>query len=727
MIDEVLRLVGAGFPVLPCRWEGPDAKAPLISNGFHNATTDPEKLRKWWGTWPDAMIGVAIPEGIVVFDIDPRNRGSREALEAVVGPLPPTQTTISGRGDGGEHLWFRVPPGTRLQRHDLPAGVDLKEGTRGYVIVAPSLHPDTGEPYRWEGPEEIAELPPRAVDVLTRGVAQAVLKAQSGPVRPVGEGVHPYARRAIEEELGRLSGAVRGNRDVTCFEVACNLNEFANSGWAGYNVDQAERDFLEHAPVEEDFPGAQAKKCWSQAQAQVGDTARKEPGTWTPPTPMTLADAHMTFRRWFGDGFDLDVIDAVLATAAAQHLDGEPAWLLVLSGSGNAKTEVVQTLVGAGATIVSSIASEGALLSGTSRKERAADATGGLLRKIGSGTLVIKDVTTILSMARESRTQVLAALREIYDGRWSRNMAVDGGQTLEWKGRITIIGAVTSVWDTHHSVIAAMGDRFVVIRSDSTVNRIEAARQAILNTGSEQQMRQELSLVSGGVIAGRGSPADLTDDIEDRLMAAADLVTRARTAVERDYQGNVVDAQAPEMPTRFVKQLTQLFRGGTAIGLTRGEAMRLAIRCARDSVPPLRLAIIDDLASHPQSSTTEVRKRLGKPHNTIDRELQALQMLGILDCDEVAPTTGQGRRLWRFSLADDIEPDAIKPVSRKVSTPPPEEKVQSEALRARRFVSRKVSNPPPPLKRGEDRVLTFSSDKPGNRVVTPTTTTGGSG
>ena len=80
---------------------------------------------------------------------------------------------------------------------------------------------------------------------------------------------------------------------------------------------------------------------------------------------------------------------------------------------------------------------------------------------------------------------------------------------------------------------------------------------------------------------------------------AADLVTLARTGVEYDYRGDVIDAHAPEMPTRFAKELTQIIRGGVAIGMDRATARPLAIRCARDSMPPLRLAIIDDLAAHP--------------------------------------------------------------------------------------------------------------------------------
>ena len=162
----------------------------------------------------------------------------------------------------------------------------------------------------------------------------------------------------------------------------------------------------------------------------------------------TLADVHEVFGRWLGTEYDLDAINTVLATAAVERLDGDSLWLLLVSGSGNAKTETVQALAGVGATITSTITSDGALLSGSPKREKATDATGGLLRKIGNrGLLVIKDVTSILSMNRDTRGTVLAALREIHDGRWQRNVGTDGGRTLTWEGRLTIIGAVTTAWD----------------------------------------------------------------------------------------------------------------------------------------------------------------------------------------------------------------------------------------------------------------------------------------
>jgi len=394
---------------------------------------------------------------------------------------------------------------------------------------------------------------------------------------------------------------------------------------------------------------------------------------------VSLSDARAVFQRWLGADYDTDALTAVLAAAAVERLDGDPLWLLIVSGSGNAKTETVQALDGIGATVTSTISSEGALLSATSKRERTPDATGGLLRKIGArGVLVIKDLTSVLSMSSDARGQVLGALREVYDGRWSRNVGTDGGRTLEWVGRIVTVGAVTTAWDQAHNVIATMGDRFVLLRMDSTTGRQAAGRQAIGNTGSEVQMRSELAEAVAGVVAGMDTdPTAVTEAEADALLAAADVVTLARTGVEYDYRGDVIDAHAPEMPTRFAKQLAQVVRGGIAIGLPRDDALRLAIRCARDSMPPMRLAILDDVATYPDSSTADVRKRLGKPRATVDRQLQALHMLGVLAvAEEQTEWAGKPATRWTYCLAEGIDPHALNAKSvpeMSVPTPNPQE------------------------------------------------------
>src|SRR4051794_41960745 len=98
-------------------------------------------------------------------------------------------------------------------------------------------------------------------------------------------------------------------------------------------------------------------------------------------------------------------------------------------------------------------------------------------------------------------------------------------------------------------------------------------------------MRAELAeAAGGGPTQLRPAAARLTED--DELLQLADLVTLSRTAVERDGRGEVIDAHAPEMPTRFAKMLGQGVRGGLALGLQHGEAGVLGRRGARGADPP---------------------------------------------------------------------------------------------------------------------------------------------
>lgn len=429
----------------------------------------------------------------------------------------------------------------------------------------------------------------------------------------------------------------------------CGLDDYLA---AGHTVDELWR-LVRPDPPELVDPGP--------VDTEISTEKNTEISTAEPVAPATLGEVHDRFTRWLGAEYDLAVLDAVLCAAAAEKLTGDPAWILVVSGSGAAKTETVGALAGAGAHITSTITSEGALLSATSLRERAKDATGGLLRKVGSaGLLVVKDFTSILSMSRDPRGAVLAALREVYDGRWERNVGSDGGRTLTWTGRVVVVGAVTTAWDSAHSVVAAMGDRFVLIRLDSTSGRQASGRQAIRNAGAETTMRAELSTVVAGLLStvDPGHIGEVDDDAAELLLGLADVVTLARTAVTRDYRGDVIDCHAPEMPTRFAKQLTMLVRGGLAVGMTGPHALAVATRCAADSVPPLRLAILLDLAEHPASTTHAVRKRLDKPRATVDRELQALHMLGLLACDEIDDPT-RGKTSWHYSIAETIDADAL--------------------------------------------------------------------
>ncbi len=154
------------WPVFPLNGKVPAIPARHGGKGVLDASIDLNTVIAWWSRrYAGCNIGLRVPQTIMVIDVDPRNGGleSFAAVTARNGPLPQTLTTYSGRGDGGHHLYFRRPAG-KLTAKLLGAGIDLKTSS-GYVVAAPSIHPDTGNPYiRIDAP--VATPPAWLVDLL---------------------------------------------------------------------------------------------------------------------------------------------------------------------------------------------------------------------------------------------------------------------------------------------------------------------------------------------------------------------------------------------------------------------------------------------------------------------------------------------------------------------------------------------------------------------------------
>lgn len=217
-MDAALALAAAGWPVLPCRAHDIDdrrkAKAPLTTHGHLDASLDRALIRAWWSRWPDAMIGSPVPEGAVVIDIDPRNGGSSEALEARCGArLPPTLTVWSGRQDGGMHRYHLRPSGLVVVAQPMP-GIDVK--TTGYMLMPPSRHPATGRPYRWEW-RPYAPLTPEL---------RALITPQKTPRRTAEQATRSGSTTARSAALLReLAKAPEGQRNSYLFWAACRAAE----------------------------------------------------------------------------------------------------------------------------------------------------------------------------------------------------------------------------------------------------------------------------------------------------------------------------------------------------------------------------------------------------------------------------------------------------------------------------------------------------------------------
>jgi hypothetical protein len=357
-------------------------------------------------------------------------------------------------------------------------------------------------------------------------------------------------------------------------------------------------------------------------------------------------------KKWL-DLPDLGLVRVQLGTIAANLIpDADPVWLMEIGGSGWGKTENLQSASALPFIHVAATLTEAALLSGTPRKEKATDAKGGLLRQMGSfGMLILKDFTSILSMHRDGRAAVLAALREIYDGSWTRHIGVDGGRSLHWEGKIGVIAGVTSTIDRHHTVISTMGERFIFYRLPQP-DEEKQAEQGLKNVGKEKVMRAELAAVVKALFANLVVPttaATLSPKETRQLIAWARLAARCRSPIERDsYSREIELIPDPEAPVRLAQILLRLFTGMLAVGVPRADAWKLIRKVTFDCMPAIRCKILQFLliSPDPQRSTTDVATNLGYPTETARRALEDLAAHTIL----VRKSQGKGNPdLWKLS------------------------------------------------------------------------------
>lgn len=145
----------AGIPIFPCR---PRGKEPLTTHGYKDATSDLFQVVMWWRQHPQANIGAASGQCWWALDVDPRHGGDATLaqLEMQHGPLPDTARVLSGRGEG-EHYLFALPASGTI-RHKANIGPGLDVIVRGgATILPPSIHPESGNPYRWDVGSDLEE------------------------------------------------------------------------------------------------------------------------------------------------------------------------------------------------------------------------------------------------------------------------------------------------------------------------------------------------------------------------------------------------------------------------------------------------------------------------------------------------------------------------------------------------------------------------------------------
>jgi hypothetical protein len=208
--EAALAYAAKSIPIFPCK---PSGKEPLTSHGHLDATTDPEKIRRWWSRWPDA--NVAYPtgkrSGVIALDNDTYkpNAWTPEDIERELGELP--ETTVVETGRGGLQFLYAYPEDANDLRNGIPEnklgpGICVKSDG-GYALCPPSVTEGT---YRVLQKHPLAPAPKWLVEALRKPSEHA--QGNAGTVSRIKVDATLEGPRMPE-----------GERNPTLYKIACSL------------------------------------------------------------------------------------------------------------------------------------------------------------------------------------------------------------------------------------------------------------------------------------------------------------------------------------------------------------------------------------------------------------------------------------------------------------------------------------------------------------------------
>jgi len=369
----------------------------------------------------------------------------------------------------------------------------------------------------------------------------------------------------------------------------------------------------------------------------------------TGPTPLDYLVHEFRQAYYLPDPY---VLYLSIGTYIANMIEGPPVWTMIIgppSTGGTIALDSIDRLHGMHSIDKFSAA---ALLSGTPKRDRADDATGGILMEIGiggKGLILFKDFNTVIHMSDSERESVLSDLGRIYDGEYSRSLGADGGRKLYWHGKVGALAKCTQELDTFMNRMSAFGQRFLYFRPTKTDGHAEAwfALNAVTidprltvetffrNIGLDVHVQEATMSARGEQLHDyRVDPAG-----ERFLHSLTMLLTRGRTAIKWDFkQTEMEDIHDSEGPGRFIRQIKKLYIAFDYMQIPDHDKKNLLRRVALSSIPRLRSNIIQTMYTRPGEnlSIRDIGLALIAGNHqcpgesTIRRALQELTALGMI-------------------------------------------------------------------------------------------------
>uniref|UniRef100_A0A6M3LCQ4 Uncharacterized protein n=1 Tax=viral metagenome TaxID=1070528 RepID=A0A6M3LCQ4_9ZZZZ len=289
------------------------------------------------------------------------------------------------------------------------------------------------------------------------------------------------------------------------------------------------------------------------------------------------------------------VVDVVCTAYVANELPGDNLWILIVGAPSAGKSECIDGLIECENTYKISNLTPQTFLSGWQSKKNKKNS---LLLRLQGELLIAKDFGSIMTMRSDKQQEILGQLREIYDGRLTKDVGSSDEQIV-WVGSLGFLGGATPEVFRHHSVMGRLGERFCYYWLKNVDGR-QIAQKALSMKGREDVLRKEVRKSFKTFLKQLKDPqwtdAPTLNEFDDKLVSMAQYTCACRTAVARDYRtSQIIDHAEWEGTGRLVKQLSKFT---TALTIVRGKSevtideLKLGLQVGIDSIPRPRLDVL---------------------------------------------------------------------------------------------------------------------------------------
>ena len=323
-----------------------------------------------------------------------------------------------------------------------------------------------------------------------------------------------------------------------------------------------------------------------------------------------------------------------LAVAVSSALDGDPLWGQLVGAPSGGKTEAIDLLDDVAQDRVGDLTGP-ALLSWSKGKNPRP--VGILARNASRVFATIGDFSTVLANSdRGQRDQLFALLRRAYDGSVSRD--VGNMEPLRWTGRLTLLAAVTPAIDNYTSHTDALGPRWLYCRlAEVNAESKRLASQKRRNATDVGQKQKAATAYAAELVRearGRVQMMQLPESVYDAIEDAAIVTCYGRADVPRSPYGRreVEGMPTIEEPPRLVHQLEALARSLKALGEPDEFAIAICRKCALDTIPRPRMAVLAQLSLGEPLTVAELHRRTGLHKHVVRRTVEDLQVIGLTSC-----------------------------------------------------------------------------------------------